>query len=301
MRLCATQKPAGRSPLEALSASRFSISLSPIILKALRSIRAFTLIELLVVIAIIALLAALLLPALARAKGAGYSAACLNNTRQLMIGWLLYADENDGQLVPNPGWVGGQITFGRPPGPPASPDTIDESILVDPMQSLLAHYLPASGVYKCPADKLNAVNGPRVRSMSMNAAVGGNAQLGSQADPQRQYFNATRLAQLDSPGPSEVFVTLDEHPDSINDATFHVIPGLLGPNMVLRDIPASYHYGGGANFAFADGHSEIKIWRDARFKPKATGISKPAAGANVPVRGSADYQWLTDHMPYTPK
>src|SRR3954468_5637050 len=65
--------------------------------------RAFTLIELLVVISIIAIIASLILPAMARAKSRAQGSFCLNNTRQLAVAWMVYADDHNGQLAYNLG------------------------------------------------------------------------------------------------------------------------------------------------------------------------------------------------------
>ena len=74
-----------------------------------------------------------------------------------------------------------------------------------------------------------------------------------------------KMSDIVDPGPSMAWVLVDEHPDSINDGFFVIdMRGYPDPKQAkLPDLPASYHNRAGG-LAFADGHSEIKRWRDPR-------------------------------------
>lgn len=255
-----------------------------------RPLAGFTLIELLVVIAIIAILAAMLLPALAKAKGRAHSVACMSNTKQIMLGWLLYTSDYDERFPSK--IVANSIDW------TANGDNTNAFKLVDSdptTGSMLSAYVKNPGVYKCPADRYMSPQnpGPRVLSIAVNASLGNKPTIENQI-PGRTYFAATKTSQLQTPGAANTFVTLDEHPDSIDDAVFHTVAGHIKQNGIFRNVPASYHYGGGCNFSFADGHSEIKKWKDPRTVMPVT-FSKIG---NINVPGSVDYEWLNDRIPY---
>jgi len=143
--------------------------------------RGFTLIELLVVIAIIAILAALLLPVLTKAKKKAQGITCLNNTKQLVLAWRLYNDDNGGKFPFNeegttspPGWVFGWLTYGGPT------DDTNTDYLLNPKYAQIGPYAKSAGIFKCPADasKTFGKKGvPRVRSVSMSQSIGATQQV----------------------------------------------------------------------------------------------------------------------------
>lgn len=264
-----------------------------------RRTSAFTLAELLLVVAVVVVLAALLVPVLARqvarAKAKSRAVRCMDNGRQMTVAWLLYTEANRGRVPKANGanpWVDGRL------------DLVGGAANWNPRDltnSPLWQYCGRNAaLWRCPADpstvEANGATLPRVRSISMNAWFDGD-----DVEAFGPGFRVYRtVGDLVDPGPANTWLFIDEREDAINDGGF--IVGMRGfpdqPKLwVVVDFPAAFH-DQAAGVAFADGHSEIRRWKDRRTMPAPRKDSSLQLNMSSP--GNPDAYWLMDHSTRRP-
>ena len=278
-----------------------------------RKEQGFTFIELLVVIAIIAILASILLPALAKAKVRAQAITDMSNKKQLTLAWIMFTGDNNDSLVLNadasatvngtPSWVSDTMNW-----------TINQ-------QNTNVAYLTTnqlgpycSGQYKIytsPGDNYvsplqRAVGySQRVRSVAMDAAVGGPAAGGSGTGSKppsslsslSPFFCAVKMSQLIQPGPSRSWVFINEHPDSIDDGIFYDDPKASNGSGTLIELPSAY-LGGGCGISFADGHAEVHQWQTGAFIVPVRYTRYPP-NPGIGYTQNSDLAWLAQHTPGT--
>jgi hypothetical protein len=111
--------------------------------------------------------------------------------------------------------------------------------------------------------------------------------------PWRIYLKDSDIAG--SLGPADLWVLVQEHPNSINDAAFAVQMPLNQNATSLIDWPAKTHNNAGC-LSFADGHSETHRWQGPIPPEVLATETSPQIGSQLNVVSSdPDVLWLAHH------
>jgi prepilin-type processing-associated H-X9-DG protein len=237
------------------------------------------------------LLALLLTPALARTRVMDQAFQCRNNLRQLIHGWRMYAEDNSGKLPNSFDWVSGYESYST-----GNPDNTNVNLLAN---SRLGPYVKNTAVFKCPADMswgtIGTIKFARVRTLSMSQSftASNEGHLEDSDSPPNTWRHYLKDTEMVLPAPANLWVLIEENPDSVNDGAFAV--GMGNNNFGItkwQDGPNMLH-DGSCGFAFADGHCELRKWTDNRtLAPNVTYTTRFPYGITQPY--NSDIQWVRD-------
>jgi prepilin-type N-terminal cleavage/methylation domain-containing protein len=216
--------------------------------------RAFTLIELLVVIAIIGILAALLMPVLSRAKARAQRTQCLNNGRQLGLGWQLYITDNNDALPLNDWDYRSASVAESPPGSWVTGNAVLDSDPATITRGTIYKYVKSVAAYRCPADHGKVQNSSTevLRSYSLSCYMGG-----PQTDTDNWGVKPVKMSgQVRHTDKTLTFIDED---DSSNDDG-HFLYSATVNNWF--NFP-SWRHQNGTMLTFADDHTEYWEWHSA--------------------------------------
>jgi prepilin-type N-terminal cleavage/methylation domain-containing protein/prepilin-type processing-associated H-X9-DG protein len=203
----------------------------------------FTLIELLVVIAIIALLLSVILPSLKKAKEVARRIACSSNLKQLTAAWMMYIDDNNGELPPSranaadpaKGWTG-WIKY-------MDEKTFQESQI---RGGMLFNYAQSVDLYKCPTTK--EWEGLR----TYDIACVWNSPVGLAGVPDSEIFR--KISDAKNPGTRHVFVdNVGVDQDAMYNVNYNVGEWINIPN---------WRHDNGTVTSFGDGHVKYTRWKN---------------------------------------
>lgn len=228
---------------------------------------------------------------------------------------LFPPNPDDGNTIPGHNWCGGQAGIGG--AQEFDPDVLTDpqhSLMSPYLKGNVT-------VFHCPGDKrFGTYQGtdpnmigkkiPAARTFSMSQAVGTicpgfdkNAGLGvyggnhsgaptlavngpwlnGQYNHKRDnpWYTYGKFSSIRAPGPSALWVLVDEDAEGLNDAAF----AFSMQGYMWRDAPGVYH-NGGCGFAFADGHSETHKWLSSS--------AKDHDGEATSSSDQQDWLWMRD-------